>query len=95
MDLTNNPTLTDFCNMFFVAGDDNETMCYVFDNEMSFDSFAQGGNEEILFTVCSAMKAEFYLKECFSQARVVEFCALRQNTLCILIDADRKEALSL
>ena len=39
--------------------------------------------------------AEFYLKECFSNARVIEFCALRQNVLCILIDADRKEALSL
>ena len=94
MDLTNNPTLSDFCNMLITIGDDDETMCYVFDDEISFDGFTNGGNEEILFTVCSAMKAEFYLKDCFSKARVVEFCALRQNVLCILIDADRKEALS-
>ena len=84
-------TLAEFTNKFFSIGSDFNT-AYVFDDGDAWDSFCMGNrNADILFTLCSSLKAEAYLRKQYCYAEVLYFCAVDKGTIAILIDCKSED----
>ena len=84
-------TLSEFSNKFFSIGSDFNT-AYVFDDGDAWDSFCMGNrNTDILFTLCSDLKPEEYIKKKYCYADVLYFCAVDKGTIAILIDCESED----
>ena len=80
-----------FGHRFFSTGSDFGT-AYVFDDESIWNDFCNGARDvEILFTLCSSINPNVYLKEKYCNAPVHGFVAIEKGVIAVLIDTEGEE----
>lgn len=77
-------TLNEFSNLH--VSNMGEANIYVFDTESDLDSFVNGTNDyELLCTLHSSYVCSVYLKPEIANAQVVNFSAVRRNSVAVWI----------